>query len=86
MPRQGETGHQATAALDHLLERAFDLETFETRLITRAVERAYGNLARAAKALGITRPQLAYRYKKQMSAETLDCTESLLSGQKKVCT
>ena len=77
VPRQGEAGQQDTAALDHLLERAFDLETFETRLITRAVERADGNLARAAKALGITRPQLAYRYKKQMSAETLDCTESL---------
>ena len=65
LPRQGGGGPQHDAgALDQLLESAFDLDTFETELIARAVDRAGGNLARAAKALGLTRPQLSYRYKK----------------------
>ncbi|WP_456299412.1 helix-turn-helix domain-containing protein [Novosphingobium nitrogenifigens] len=65
IPRQhGADSEVETVAFDNLLDSDFDLETFETRLITRAVERAGGNLSRAAKDLGITRPQLAYRYKK----------------------
>jgi len=51
-------------ALDRLLDSNFELETFENELIARAVERASGNLSKAAKSLGLTRPQLAYRYRK----------------------
>lgn len=69
-PRQGEHGlHHDMGTLDQLLESAFDLETFETELIARAVERADGNLSQAAKRLGLTRPQLSYRYKKMREEE-----------------
>lgn len=39
------------------------LDDIETTLIKSAVERAQGNLSAAARMLGITRPQLAYRLK-----------------------
>lgn len=48
---------------DRLLEDGFSLEQHEQRLIELAVERAKGNLTHAARALGITRRQLAYRLK-----------------------
>ncbi|RBP03058.1 regulatory Fis family protein [Roseiarcus fermentans] len=41
----------------------FSLEHFETLLLRRAVDRAEGNLAAAARLLGITRAQLVYRLK-----------------------
>lgn len=73
IPRPGEDGpHHDSGTLDQLLESAFDLETFETELITRAVDRAGGNLSRAAKALGLTRPQLSYRYKKMLEEPGAD--------------
>lgn len=37
------------------------LETLENRLLAEAVERSGGNLAAAARALGLTRAQLSYR-------------------------
>ena len=37
------------------------LEVLENTLLTEAVARAGGNLAAAARALGLTRPQLSYR-------------------------
>jgi DNA-binding NtrC family response regulator/predicted hydrocarbon binding protein len=55
---------QGAATLDHLLDTGFELDAFENDIILRAVERAEGNLSAAARALGMTRPQLAYRYKK----------------------
>lgn len=45
-------------------QQDFDLGAHEKRLIEIAVERAQGNLTHAAKALGITRRQLAYRLKR----------------------
>ena len=50
-----------------VLDSGIDLESFEQALLQRAVERAQGNLAAAARLLGITRPQLTYRLKKQAS-------------------
>jgi len=48
-----------------VLESGMSLEEFERLLLQRAVENASGNLAAAARLLGITRPQLSYRIKKQ---------------------
>lgn len=48
-----------------VLESGVSLEAFEQSLLQRAVERANGNLAAAARLLGMTRPQLNYRIKKQ---------------------
>lgn len=47
---------------EKLLRGKFNLEEFEADLIQRAVAQANGNLSQAARMLGITRPQLAYRY------------------------
>ncbi|WP_230976334.1 sigma-54-dependent Fis family transcriptional regulator [Pseudothauera nasutitermitis] len=47
-----------------VLDAGLDLESFEQALLQCAVERAEGNLAAAARLLGITRPQLDYRLKK----------------------
>lgn len=47
---------------EKMLRGRFNLETFEADLIRRAVSQSQGNLAQAARMLGITRPQLAYRY------------------------
>jgi DNA-binding NtrC family response regulator len=48
---------------DQLLAQDCGLEQMEAYLIEEAVRRADGNLAAAARALGITRPQLSYRLK-----------------------
>jgi len=55
---------QNAATLDRLLDTGFELDAFENDIIVRAVARSEGNLSAAARALGMTRPQLAYRYKK----------------------
>lgn len=47
--------------IDDILASELPLEQLETRLIETAVERAGGNLAEAARMLGMTRAQLAYR-------------------------
>ena len=52
------------AVIDEILSRELPLEDLETMVIDAAVERAGGNLAEAARMLGLTRPQLAYRYRK----------------------
>lgn len=49
------------ALYDDLLARGLSLDELEDALIQEAVERAGGNLAGAARALGLTRPQLSYR-------------------------
>jgi transcriptional regulator with GAF, ATPase, and Fis domain len=41
------------------------LDAFEQRLLQHAVARSNGNLSAAARLLGMTRPQLNYRIKKQ---------------------
>ena len=59
-----DSNKESLETVDGLLDDDFDLEVFETQLIDRAVEKANGNLSKAAKLLGLTRPQLAYRYRK----------------------
>lgn len=49
---------------DSLLAEDFDLEVFETRLLRSAMRKAGGNVSQAARILGLTRPQLAYRLEK----------------------
>lgn len=48
---------------------ALTLEMLEMRVIQEAVAHAKGNLARAARMLGLTRAQLAYRLQKSAQAE-----------------
>jgi DNA-binding NtrC family response regulator len=54
-------GDDAGAFYDELQRRALTLDALENALIREAVARAGGNLAAAARALGLTRPQLSYR-------------------------
>ena len=49
------------ALYDEMLARGLSLDGLEDALIQEAVDRAGGNLAAAARALGLTRPQLSYR-------------------------
>jgi len=55
---------QPSADIESILRGTKTLEEVETELITKAVTQCDGNLSQAAKLLGITRPQLAYRYRK----------------------
>ncbi|TPQ33497.1 sigma-54-dependent Fis family transcriptional regulator [Cupriavidus pinatubonensis] len=48
-----------------ILDSGLSLESLESQLLELAVERAGGNLSGAARHLGLTRPQLAYRLKRQ---------------------
>lgn len=50
--------------VDALLDRRTGIEALEQALIRGAVARAGGNLSAAARLLGLTRPQLAYRFRK----------------------
>ena len=52
---------QATQLYDQLQSSGLTLEALEDTLIREAVARAGGNLSAAARALGLTRPQLSYR-------------------------
>ncbi len=47
-----------------LLAGKLDLQALETQLIEEAVARSHGNLAAAARQLGLSRPQLSYRLSK----------------------
>lgn len=63
-----ERGPEAEAGTEDLivalLDRRAGLEALEQAMIRGAVARAGGNLAAAARLLGLTRPQLAYRFRK----------------------
>jgi transcriptional regulator with AAA-type ATPase domain len=65
--RAGLVGNEGDASrsrqIEAILQDGFDLEQHESRLLELAVQRAGGNLTHAAKLLGITRRQLAYRLK-----------------------
>ena len=50
---------------DQALTHQVGLESLERQLMLGAMQRAGGNLSRAARLLGITRPQLAYRLKRE---------------------
>ncbi|HEX6016750.1 MAG TPA: sigma-54-dependent Fis family transcriptional regulator [Burkholderiaceae bacterium] len=49
---------------DAVLSGAMTLDQLEVSLIEAAVDKAHGNLSAAARMLGLTRPQLAYRLKR----------------------
>ncbi|AGW89989.1 phenol degradation transcriptional regulator PoxR [Cupriavidus sp. DF5525] len=51
------------ALLDQMSEQQLALGDVETVLMEAAMQRANGNMSQAARLLGITRPQLAYRWK-----------------------
>lgn len=50
--------------MDKQLENDFSIEELEQNLIRRAMDKADGNVSKAARMLGLTRPALAYRLKK----------------------
>jgi two-component system, NtrC family, response regulator HydG len=54
--------------IELLLKRGLDLPTVETQLLVAAVQKAHGNLAEAARTLGITRRQVAYRLAKKAAS------------------
>ena len=78
-PSVGQSGDPRTQAsrqaatrgggIDELLDGIHSLDTLEHDLLEAAVERSGGNLSAAARLLGLTRPQLAYRLKKRRRAE-----------------
>jgi len=64
-PMQSDSGMLPQDLLcDQLLSEEFSLEAMEEQLIRTAMERVEGNVSKAARLLGMTRPQLAYRLKK----------------------
>ena len=58
------------ALLDQLQDYGGGLEGLERALLHEAVDRANGNLAAAARLLGITRPQLSYRLGRRQDQES----------------
>ncbi|WP_243372665.1 sigma-54-dependent Fis family transcriptional regulator [Geotalea sp. SG265] len=54
---------------DEVLNGTVSLDQAEARLIEAAVQKAKGNLSAAARILGVTRPQLAYRLKRLQGEE-----------------
>ncbi len=55
--------------LDEVQRRGLSLPALEDGLIREAVHRASGNLAAAARSLGLSRPQLAYRLQRALERE-----------------
>lgn len=51
--------------IDHALRHKIPVEKLEARLLDEAVQRCGGNISSAARMLGLSRPQLAYRLAKQ---------------------
>lgn len=56
-------GEASDELIDALLAAGLDWNKHEARLFSRAVEKCNGNMAAAARLLGLTRRQLAYRMK-----------------------
>ena len=56
--------------LEQLKKSGLTFEQLEIKILNRAVDNAGGNLAKAARALGMTRPQLAYRLDKYRGQAT----------------
>ncbi|CAG0972510.1 Phenol regulator MopR [Burkholderiales bacterium] len=70
--RDGELAPSAPESCKELCEAVLNstlnLDQVEALLLQSAVEKARGNLSSAARMLGITRPQLAYRLKRMQGA------------------
>ncbi|MEW8153962.1 MAG: helix-turn-helix domain-containing protein, partial [Candidatus Thiodiazotropha endolucinida] len=58
-------GGDVESLASQVIDQSTSLEEMETLLLETAVKKANGNLSQAARILGITRPQLAYRLKKR---------------------
>ena len=56
--------HEHSRLCEIILNSGFSLNEIESNLLREAVDRSAGNLAGAARMLGITRPQLTYRLKR----------------------
>ncbi len=69
--KNGEAGEAPLmeAFFENILGNGKGLESFEEQVLMEAVSRAKGNRSKAARILGITRPQLVYRLKKIGVAE-----------------
>lgn len=59
--KDSESDSHAASLYDAMQNHGLSLEALERSLLQEAVRRAGGNLAAAARALGMTRPQLSYR-------------------------
>ena len=66
LQRAGSTADLCAAVFNGVMT----LEQLESMLIETAVDKAHGNLSSAARMLGLTRPQLAYRLKRLHEADT----------------
>ena len=64
VPRTGARV-SAQEIADAVLNENVDLQSFEETLIARALERSGGNVSRAARLLGVSRPTLDYRLKRR---------------------
>ena len=58
-------GESADSLCDTVLNGVMTLDQVEAMLLQAAVDKARGNLSSAARMLGLTRPQLAYRLKRR---------------------
>ncbi|AZE89221.1 sigma-54-dependent Fis family transcriptional regulator [Pseudomonas orientalis] len=75
----------SSALLDTLgrLEQGFSIEGLESRLIHEALQRTAGNLAAAARMVGLSRAQFAYRLKKhQRQSQLLPAETAYRSARK----
>jgi transcriptional regulator with PAS, ATPase and Fis domain len=59
--------HQELCA--HIIDSGVPIKQLEAQVLALAVERCGGNLSSASRLLGLSRPQLAYRLKRQQSDE-----------------
>ena len=57
-------GVYADGLVDSLLSSGFELEKFEDTMLTSALQKTQGNISKAARLVGLSRPAFAYRLKK----------------------
>ncbi|MCG8081700.1 MAG: sigma 54-interacting transcriptional regulator, partial [Candidatus Thiodiazotropha taylori] len=65
MPSNPQEPLPLDSLVAQVLDQSGSMEAVETLILESAVEKANGNLSQAARLLGMTRPQLAYRLKKR---------------------
>ena len=73
---QGRLAHIVPPDREALCQRIVDsgvpIEELESQVLAMAVDRCKGNLSEASRMLGLTRPQLAYRLKRQQGGPLTD--------------
>ena len=57
-------GIDADGLIESLLSSGFELEKFEETMLTSALQKTQGNISKAARLVGLSRPAFAYRLKK----------------------